>query len=203
MWEERWAQLMVQGAHVSHSDTSQLHGKSQGSSLSGLESVTMKEVLINKQKIKPMHLKEKLKLLLTFLTRMHSSRMCTVRCSSRLLWGVCPGGVCLPGRVSAGPSRRGGLPGGDLPRGCLSRGGVCLGGVCLPRGCLPGGEGICSGVYTSPPPVDRIPDTCLWKHYLSATSFADGNDSCDTTDNQIHFGEGERTRPNPQILQLK
>ena len=43
MWEERWAQLMVQGAHVSHSETSQLHGKSQGSSPSGLESITMKK----------------------------------------------------------------------------------------------------------------------------------------------------------------
>ena len=29
------------------------------------------------------------------------------------------------------------------------------------------------GVYT-PPAVDRILDTRLWKHYLSATSFVDG-----------------------------
>ena len=54
-------------------------------------------------------------------TRMHSSRMRTVRCSSRLLGGgglsachgVCPGGcrVCLP---------EGGLPAGE--GGCLPRG---------------------------------------------------------------------------------
>ena len=37
--------------------------------------------------------------------RMHSSRMRTVRCSSRLLgggWDVCPG-VCVPGRVCTPP----------------------------------------------------------------------------------------------------
>ena len=49
------------------------------------------------------------------ITRKHSSRMRTVRCSSR-------------------------LPGECLPGGCLHKGfcpgGVCLGG-CLPRGCLP------------------------------------------------------------------
>ena len=38
-------------------------------------------------------------------------------------------------------------------------------GVCS-RGCLP------MGVYT-PPPVNRMTDRCK-KHYLSATSFADG-----------------------------
>ena len=43
-------------------------------------------------------------------TRMHSSRMRTVRYSGRLR-----GGGCLPG-------------------------GVCLGGVCLGGGCLPGGK---------------------------------------------------------------
>ena len=57
--------------------------------------------------------------------------------------------------------------------GCLVEGGVCLGvsawgGICLEGGVSPGG--------CTPPPVDRILDTCLWKHYLSATSFADGND---------------------------
>ena len=60
---------------------------------------------------------------------MHSSRMRTVRSSSRLLWGaVCPGG-CLPGGVCPGGDVR---PGGCLPGGCLSGGGVCprMGGVC-------------------------------------------------------------------------
>ena len=33
--------------------------------------------------------------------------------------------------------------------------------------------GVCPGACT--PPLDRILDTRLWKHYLSATSFADGN----------------------------
>ena len=70
------------------------------------------------------------------VTRMHSSRMGTVRCSDCLLrrgvstqGGVCPPrGVCLPG-----------VPlGGCLLRGCLPRVSVCLGGgSCLPRGCLP------------------------------------------------------------------
>ena len=45
--------------------------------------------------------------------------------------------------------------------------------------CLPGvsaqvhrAGGVSAQVH---PPVDRILDTRLWKHYLSATSFADGN----------------------------
>ena len=79
------------------------------------------------------------------LTRMHSSRMRTVHCSGRL-----GGGRCLPG-------------------GCLP-GGACLGDVCwgvsAQVGCLPGGVHL--------PSVDRILDTCLWKHYLSATTVADG-----------------------------
>ena len=49
---------------------------------------------------------------LRIITRMHSSRMCTVRCSIRLLGG---GGVC-PVVV------------------CPGRGGVCRGGRCLLRG---------------------------------------------------------------------
>ena len=61
---------------------------------------------------------------------MHSSRMRTVRCSSRLLKG------CLPGGLSV----RGVCPG---VRGGLSRG-------CLPK-CMLG--------YT-PPPVDRMTDRC-------------------------------------------
>ena len=43
----------------------------------------------------------------------------------------------------------------------------------LPRGCLPRGVSACKGVYTTPP-VDRILATLL-KHYLSATTVADGN----------------------------
>ena len=88
---------------------------------------------------------------ISFVTRMHSSRMRTIRCIGRLMGGNClPGCVCLRG---------------CLHRGCLPRvsalswgicpGGVCPGGVsqggsdwrCLPRkvfACLLG------GVYTSP-----------------------------------------------------
>ena len=63
------------------------------------------------------------------LTRMHSSRLRTVRSSSHLLGeggrggGVCPGSVC-PGSV---------CPGGlcVCPEGCLPTGGVCPGG-CIP-----------------------------------------------------------------------
>ena len=65
--------------------------------------------------------------LFKFITRMHSSRMRTVRCSGRLG----EGGVCL-GRVYLG----GGLPGRCLPRGCL------------PGGCLPWGQGV--SVQTEP-----------------------------------------------------
>ena len=99
----------------------------------------------------------------SFTTRMHSSRMRTVRGSSRLLGGVCP--EMSAWEVSAG---------GCLPRG---EGGVYPGvrGVSVWGGCLPGG--VCIPACTeadNPSPVDRILDTRLWKYYLSATSFADG-----------------------------
>ena len=99
--------------------------------------------------------------------------MPTIRCSGRLMGGVCPGGVvCLS-------ARRGVCPGGCLP------GGVCPGGMCvsakegcLPRGCvcLGGCLSVCPWEGAHLPPVDRILETHLWKHYLSATSFADGNE---------------------------
>ena len=87
-------------------------------------------------------------------TRMHSSRMLTVRCSSHL-------------------QGRGCLPGGWLPRGVSAQGvsaqAVSAQGVCLP--------GEWSGVsqhalrQTLPSlPVDRILDTHFWKYYLAATS---------------------------------
>ena len=55
---------------------------------------------------------------------------------------------------------------GHLPRGwCLSGGGVCLGVVSAWGDVCLEGENF--------PPPDRILDACLWKHYLSATSFVD------------------------------
>ena len=92
-----------------------------------------------------------------YKTRMHSSRMCTVRSSSRPMeggclpgvcltgGGVCPGGVfawgCLPGQGVVcldGRSGQGLCAWMEGPaRGCLLRGwGVCPGGVC-PGWCLP------------------------------------------------------------------
>ena len=81
------------------------------------------------------------------LTRTHSSRMHTIRCSG---WRVSASGVTVQRDV-------------------------CLEGVYLGEGCLPMGmsarEGIClSSCWDTHPPVDRILDTCLWKHYLSATT---------------------------------
>ena len=67
--------------------------------------------------------------------------------------GVYPGGVCLEG---------------CLPGRCLPRWGVCLGGVCR-------GGGVCPKEYRNTPPVDKILDTRLWKHYLPATTVAGGN----------------------------
>ena len=96
---------------------------------------------------------------------MHSNRMPIVRCSDRLMMGrgVCPGGSLPRGLSAQGVC----LPRGCLPRGCLPK------GVSAWRGCLPGG-GVCPGGCTHPP-VDRILDKHLWKHYLSATSFANSN----------------------------
>ena len=81
---------------------------------------------------------------------------------------------CIPSAAVAisggGVSAYGGVrPGGCLPRGCvcpgrcLPMGCVCLEGMCIPA---------CNGADT---PVNRVPDTCLWKHYLSATTVSDGN----------------------------
>ena len=65
----------------------------------------------------------------SFGTRMHSSRMRTVRCSGRRgKGGMClPRGVCLGrgGCVYPGVSARGCLPGSVRPGGCLPGGGVC------------------------------------------------------------------------------
>ena len=82
---------------------------------------------------------------------MHSSRMRTVRCSRRLLGGVCPGRGSAQG-VSAQGSAWG---------VCLPRAGVSAHGVSAQRG------------VDLPPPVDRM--KTLRKYYLSATSFLERN----------------------------
>ena len=96
---------------------------------------------------------------LNFQTRMHSSRVCTV-CLWSLGWG---GGVCL-----------------------WSCGGVCLWSWgCTPPGRHPSGQtppSQCMPRYTPPTQctLGYAPSSCgqndrrLWKHYLSATSVADG-----------------------------
>ena len=78
------------------------------------------------------------------ITRMHSSRMRTVRCSDRLAgggispWGVSSKGGCLP-------------RGQCLPRGWCLPGGVCPGGVCLVRVCI----SACNGGRHRLPWTDR------------------------------------------------
>ena len=91
--------------------------------------------------------------------------------------GVCPGGVCLWVCTQVGGGGvhpvegvstqwRGCLPVEEVStqcRGCLPSGGaVCLGGVCPPQ----------NQRQTTPP--CRQNDRLLWKHYLSATTVADG-----------------------------
>ena len=91
----------------------------------------------------------------TYITRMHSSRMRTIRCSDRRGGGACipactgqegcvsqhalDGGVCIPACIGKG---------GVCPGGCVCRGVVCLGvsawDVCL--------GGVCTGVVCHTPP---------------------------------------------------
>ena len=79
------------------------------------------------------------------------------------------------------------IPVGCVPSAAVAVGGggsacrgvsTCLGGVC-PSACWDtclGGEGVCpSACGDTAPSVNRILGTRLWKHYLSATTVADGN----------------------------
>ena len=102
------------------------------------------------------------------VTRMHSSRMCTVHSSSHVYLSMHWAGGCVSqhalgrGLSAQGVSAQDGVywggvcPGGVYPGWCLSRG--CLPRGCLPRGCLPRGylprrvsaqEGVCPGVFPS------------------------------------------------------
>ena len=99
-------------------------------------------------------------------TRMHSSRMRTVRCNGRLrrgvsAWRCAYGGVCLGGVCLVGGYLPRGVSAwwGYLPGGCLLGGGgataICSVQECIPVGCVPsaamavsmgGGRGVCLGV---------------------------------------------------------
>ena len=77
-------------------------------------------------------------------------------------WGAhaCTGvGVCVPRRCAC--------------PGDVHAWGACMVGHMHAWGCMPMG---CAW-HAHPPPVDRILDTCLWKHYLPATTVADDNNS--------------------------
>ena len=111
---------------------------------------------------------------LSYLTRVHSSRMRTVCCS----------GCRWRGGIPACTGQGGAYPSMHWTGGYLPREGVCPGvsaqGSCLPRGvsaqgCLPRRGGCLPRCMLGYTPTDRILDTRLQKHYLSATSFADGN----------------------------
>ena len=94
------------------------------------------------------------------VTRMHSTRMRTVRCSGCLASrGVFTQGVSTLQGVF---TLQGVSAGGCLPRGCLPIGVACPGGICL---------GVCT------PPVNRITDRCkniTFLQLLLATSYSLG-----------------------------
>ena len=96
---------------------------------------------------------------------MHSSRMRTVRCCGHLSCHTCllP---CIPPVMHtphhAHPCH---IPHHTHPLPCMP-----------PCHAHPATHAHCHAhPHHAHPPVDRILDTCLWKHYLSATIVADGN----------------------------
>ena len=97
-------------------------------------------------------------------TRMHSSRMRTVRCSSRRWGGVelCPS-ACWDTCLGVYAPVHAGIPawGVSIP----VHAGIPAQGVSAP---------VHAGIHI-PSAMDRILDRRLWKHYLSATTVADGN----------------------------
>ena len=102
-------------------------------------------------------------------TRMHSSRMRTVHCSGRLSCHACP-----PPMPHMSPAMHAPLPctpyfhacpPPHMPPPCMSL--TMHAPHHTPIPCTP-------PTTHALPPVDRIPDTRLWKHYLSATTVADG-----------------------------
>ena len=95
---------------------------------------------------------------------MHSSRMHTICCSGHLSCHTCP----MP---NMSPTMYTTLP-------CMSPAKHTPCHTC-PLPCMPSTPTTYATCHACPPPhmppsVDRILDTCLWKHYLSATTVADG-----------------------------
>ena len=91
---------------------------------------------------------------------------------------VCPGGACL-GSVCLGwclPRGEVSAPGVSAWMGCLSPPvpSTCWDTHPLPSACWDTHPTSACWDTHPPPRVDRILDTLLWKHYLSATTVADG-----------------------------
>ena len=116
----------------------------------------------------------------SYETRIHSSKMCSVCCSSCLLRvsaggvstqeGVCPGrmyaqGVCTHGMCAQGVSAKE----VSAKEACLPRGWVSVqGGLSAQGGVCPEGVYAQGGVYQTPPCEQN--DRCWSKHYLAATT---------------------------------
>ena len=62
--------------------------------------------------------------------------------------------------------------------------GICLGVVCL-GGASAQGDVCPMACWDTPPPVDRILDTRLWKHYHPATTVPGGNYMASTLDETL------------------
>ena len=81
-----------------------------------------------------------------------------------------------------------------IPPASVAMGGWFALGGCLPGGCLPK-EGwstslfpLYAGIHPPHPPVDRMNNSRLWKHYLPATSFAGGKNQNAKTSYLLCYG---------------
>ena len=86
--------------------------------------------------------------------------------------GVCVWGVSVLGSLSMGSLSGGLCLGGSLSRGVSVQGGLCP-GVSLSGGLCLGGVSVQGGLPDRdllPPPVNRMIDRQVQKHYLAATS---------------------------------
>ena len=103
------------------------------------------------------------------VTRMHSSRMHTVRCSGRLSCHAAPHCHAYPPATHA-PTMH---PPPCMPPPCSPPATHAPPPPCMAT--LPCMLPLAMHPPHACPPVDRILDTRLWKHYLPATTVADGN----------------------------